>query len=70
MTTNNTTLVQVNEKQSRAAKQLNEESSGSTEVIQNNLARHAIQVHKFGGSSLATAECVERAIDIIKENCQ
>jgi aspartokinase/homoserine dehydrogenase 2 len=70
MTTNYTTLVQVNEKQNQTTKQVDEENSGAIEVIQNNLARHAIQVHKFGGSSLATAECIERAIDIIKEKCQ
>jgi len=26
----------------------------------NQLAKHAIHVHKFGGSSLASAECIER----------
>lgn len=36
----------------------------------NQLAKHAIHVHKFGGSSLATAQCIERVVDIIRRNCQ
>ncbi len=39
-------------------------------TIENKLAKHAIQVHKFGGSSLATPECINRALEIIRENCQ
>lgn len=30
----------------------------------------AVNVHKFGGSSLATSECIERVIDIICRHCQ
>ncbi|GLX82044.1 bifunctional aspartate kinase/homoserine dehydrogenase II [Thalassotalea eurytherma] len=30
----------------------------------------AINVHKFGGSSLANSECIERVIDIICRHCQ
>ena len=37
---------------------------------ENNLAKHAINVHKFGGSSLANAPCIERVLDIIRQNCQ
>jgi len=37
---------------------------------ENKLAKHAIQVHKFGGSSLATTQCITRAVEIIRENCQ
>jgi aspartokinase/homoserine dehydrogenase 2 len=37
---------------------------------QNQLAKHAIHVHKFGGSSLANAQCIERVVDIIRQNCQ
>ncbi|MFB1000773.1 MAG: bifunctional aspartate kinase/homoserine dehydrogenase II, partial [Colwellia sp.] len=48
--------------QSNAAEQL---SSGN-----NQLAKHAIHVHKFGGSSLATSQCIERVVDIIRQNCQ
>jgi len=48
--------------QSNAAEQL---SSGK-----NQLAKHAIHVHKFGGSSLATSKCIERVVDIIRQNCQ
>jgi aspartokinase/homoserine dehydrogenase 2 len=36
----------------------------------NKLAKHAIQVHKFGGSSLATSKCIKRVLEIIRENCQ
>jgi aspartokinase/homoserine dehydrogenase 2 len=36
----------------------------------NQLAKHAIHVHKFGGSSLATPQCIERVVDIIRQNCQ
>ncbi|NQZ22366.1 MAG: bifunctional aspartate kinase/homoserine dehydrogenase II [Colwellia sp.] len=36
----------------------------------NQLAKHAIHVHKFGGSSLATAQCIERVVNIIRQNCQ
>ena len=39
-------------------------------VAKNNLAKHAIHVHKFGGSSLATPECIQRALEIIRQNCQ
>jgi len=39
-------------------------------TAENRLAKHAIQVHKFGGSSLATAKCIKRAVEIIRENCQ
>ncbi|MEW6995325.1 bifunctional aspartate kinase/homoserine dehydrogenase II [Colwelliaceae bacterium MEBiC 14330] len=42
----------------------------SDNTIENNLAKHAIQVHKFGGSSLATPKCINRALEIIRENCQ
>jgi len=48
--------------QSNATQQL---SSGN-----NQLAKHAIHVHKFGGSSLATTQCIERVVDIIRQNCQ
>jgi aspartokinase/homoserine dehydrogenase 2 len=37
---------------------------------ENKLAKHAINVHKFGGSSLANAQCIERVLDIILQNCQ
>ena len=36
----------------------------------NQLAKTASNVHKFGGSSLATAACIERVIDIIRQHCQ
>ncbi|MFD2165515.1 bifunctional aspartate kinase/homoserine dehydrogenase II [Thalassotalea euphylliae] len=36
----------------------------------NKLAKHAVQVHKFGGSSLASIECINRVVDIIQHNCQ
>ena len=37
---------------------------------ENKLEKHAINIHKFGGSSLANAQCIERAVDIIRQNCQ
>ncbi len=36
----------------------------------NKLCKQAIQVHKFGGSSLASVECVNRAVSIIQANCK
>ncbi|MEW6983549.1 bifunctional aspartate kinase/homoserine dehydrogenase II [Colwelliaceae bacterium 6471] len=39
-------------------------------AVENQLAKHAINVHKFGGSSLASAQCIERVIEIIQQNCQ
>ncbi len=37
---------------------------------ENKLVKHAIGVHKFGGSSLATSKCIKRVLKIIRENCQ
>lgn len=39
-------------------------------VAHNQLAKHATQVHKFGGSSLATTQCINRVLEIIRQNCQ
>lgn len=36
----------------------------------NQLAKHAVQVHKFGGSSLASAQCIARVVEIIRQHCQ
>ena len=36
----------------------------------NQLAKHAIHVHKFGGSSLASVKCIERVVAIIRQHCQ
>jgi len=36
----------------------------------NQLAKTASNVHKFGGSSLATTACIERVIEIISQHCQ
>ncbi|MGB1197909.1 MAG: bifunctional aspartate kinase/homoserine dehydrogenase II [Thalassotalea sp.] len=36
----------------------------------NQLVKHAVQVHKFGGSSLATKACIERVVGIIQHHCQ
>jgi aspartokinase/homoserine dehydrogenase 2 len=38
-------------------------------ATENKLAKQAIHVHKFGGSSLATTECIKRALEIIRQNC-
>ncbi|MBB6543436.1 bifunctional aspartate kinase/homoserine dehydrogenase II [Thalassotalea piscium] len=35
----------------------------------NQLAKQAVQVHKFGGSSLADKACIERVIGIIQHHC-
>ncbi|WP_281559845.1 bifunctional aspartate kinase/homoserine dehydrogenase II [Thalassomonas sp. RHCl1] len=40
------------------------------DFAQNNLEKHSVNVHKFGGSSLATPECIERVISIIRQHCQ
>ena len=40
------------------------------DFAQNNLEKHSVNVHKFGGSSLATAECIKRVITIIRQHCQ
>lgn len=40
------------------------------EEAENQLAKHAIHIHKFGGSSLATPECIARVIELIQQNCQ
>ncbi len=37
---------------------------------ENKLAKHAVNIHKFGGSSLATTACIERVVNIIRQNCQ
>lgn len=42
--------------------------SGNTP--KNKLEKHANNVHKFGGSSLANAQCIDRVLDIIRQNCQ
>jgi len=34
----------------------------------NQFPKHAVHVHKFGGSSLANVEAIERVVDIIKNN--
>jgi len=53
-----------------AAKNTSEHTLNTDVSSLNKLAKHAIQVHKFGGSSLATPKCINRAVEIIRENCQ
>ncbi|GHF02278.1 bifunctional aspartate kinase/homoserine dehydrogenase II [Thalassotalea profundi] len=36
----------------------------------NQLVKQAVQVHKFGGSSLANKACIERVVGIIQQHCQ
>ncbi|WP_448567807.1 bifunctional aspartate kinase/homoserine dehydrogenase II [Thalassotalea ganghwensis] len=36
----------------------------------NQLAKQAVNVHKFGGSSLADKTCIERVVGIIQQHCQ
>ena len=40
----------------------------SNTIPENKLAKHANNVHKFGGSSLANAQCIARVLDIIRQN--
>ncbi len=37
---------------------------------ENKLVKHGVNVHKFGGSSLANVACINRVVDIISKNCQ
>jgi len=39
-------------------------------AVENQLAKHAVNIHKFGGSSLASVQCIERVVAIIRQNCQ
>lgn len=64
------TLDKVNEGKSILSKETVEHDFTTEVTAENKLAKHAIQVHKFGGSSLATPECIKRALEIIRENCQ
>ena len=43
---------------------------GRLATEENQLAKHAVHVHKFGGSSLATAQCIERVVNIIQTHCK
>lgn len=42
----------------------------SKNIPENKLEKHGINIHKFGGSSLANVQCIERVLDIIRQNCQ
>ena len=59
-------MTELNTVLDRTSAQVNEPNS----IPENKLAKHAINVHKFGGSSLASAQCIERVLDIIRQNCQ
>lgn len=37
---------------------------------ENKLQKNAVNIHKFGGSSLANAACINRVVEIISKNCQ
>ncbi|SEL77158.1 homoserine dehydrogenase [Colwellia chukchiensis] len=50
---------------------MNDENSAVLRhAAKNHLAKLAGNIHKFGGSSLATATCIERVMNIIREHCQ
>ncbi|PKI17288.1 bifunctional aspartate kinase/homoserine dehydrogenase II [Colwellia sp. 12G3] len=70
MTQENITLNKVNEDKVVLSKNIAEHELITEVTAENKLAKHAIQVHKFGGSSLATPKCIKRALEIIRENCQ
>ncbi|TWX64805.1 bifunctional aspartate kinase/homoserine dehydrogenase II [Colwellia demingiae] len=66
----NTILNKVNENKAVSSSEIADNDFITEVAAENKLAKHAIQVHKFGGSSLATAKCIKRALEIIRENCQ
>ncbi len=66
----NTILNKVNENKAVSSNEIAEHDFVAEVTAENKLAKHAIQVHKFGGSSLATAKCITRVLEIIRENCQ
>ncbi|MGB0937910.1 MAG: bifunctional aspartate kinase/homoserine dehydrogenase II [Colwellia sp.] len=49
---------------------MNIEEQSLSQVTENKLKKQAINVHKFGGSSLASTQCIERVVDIISSHCQ
>jgi aspartokinase/homoserine dehydrogenase 2 len=66
----NTISNKVNENKAVSSNEIVDHDFVAEVTAENKLAKHAIQVHKFGGSSLATAKCIKRALEIIRENCQ
>lgn len=70
MTQQNITSDKINKNKVVRSSETSENEFVVDVTAQNKLAKHAIQVHKFGGSSLATAQCIQRAVEIIRENCQ
>ena len=60
----------VNENKAVSSNEIVDHDFVAEVTAENKLAKHAIQVHKFGGSSLATPKCIKRALEIIRENCQ
>lgn len=66
----NTISNKVNENKAVPSNEIVDHDFVAEVTAENKLAKHAIQVHKFGGSSLATPKCIKRALEIIRENCQ
>ena len=66
----NTILNKANENKAVSSNEIVDHDFVTEVATENKLAKHAIQVHKFGGSSLATPKCIKRALEIIRENCQ
>lgn len=66
----NTISNKVNENKAVSSNEIVDHDFVAEVTAENKLAKHAIQVHKFGGSSLATPKCIKRALEIIRENCQ
>jgi aspartokinase/homoserine dehydrogenase 2 len=56
--------------QINVAELLAEQLSEQEQPAQNKLRKHAVNIHKFGGSSLANTACIERAVNIIRQHCQ
>ncbi|WP_019029559.1 bifunctional aspartate kinase/homoserine dehydrogenase II [Colwellia piezophila] len=70
MTQENINLNKINKDKAEPRREIAESDFTTDVPSENKLAKHAIQVHKFGGSSLATAECIKRVLEIIRANCQ
>ena len=47
-----------------------ETAENNTLISINKLVKHGVNIHKFGGSSLASTACIERVVNIIRQNCQ
>jgi aspartokinase/homoserine dehydrogenase 2 len=49
---------------------MSKEEKSLSKAIQNKLKKQAVNIHKFGGSSLASTQCINRVVEIISSHCQ